>query len=147
MFVGCSFIYNVLFLMRNHFALKPVGTFRVRDTALALLAGLTFLLAGCGDTYRPIAIPTLQPGGDPQIPRIAAVVSNNSGGPGATTQVDATGDTNIGNFPLASDPVHAAFWVGSTTRVYVANRAGDAVSYYSPSQTGSTVSTIGLPTG
>ena len=146
MFRSRCFIYNVLFLMRIHLLLKP-ARLRTRDFARLTLAGLTLLLAGCGDTYRPIAIPILQPGGDPQNTRIAAVVSNNNGGPGAVTTVNATGDTNIGNFQVGNDPVHAAFWFGATTRVFVANRAADSISYYSPLQTTSPVATIALPTG
>lgn len=133
--------------MRNHPLLRPIAKIRARGAALWALASLTLFLAGCGDTYRPIAIPTLQPGGDPQLARIAAVVSNNNGGAGAVTTVDATGDTNIGNFQVGNDPVHAAYWVGSSTRVYVANRSADSISYYSPLQTTAPVSTLALPVG
>lgn len=111
------------------------------------LVGLTVFLVGCGDYYRPVAIPVVPPGGDPQTPRVGVVVSNNNGGPGMATTVDVTGDTNIGVFSVGNDPVHAAFWFGSTTRVYVANRGADSLSYYSPTTVGATVSTIGLPPG
>lgn len=115
--------------------------------AAVCLAALTFFLVGCGDYYRPVALPVIPPGGDPQAARIATVISNNNGGPGSAMTVDATGDTNIGVFQLGNDPVHAAYWFGSTTRVYVANRAADSVSYYSPTTVGGPVSTIGLPAG
>jgi YVTN family beta-propeller protein len=118
-----------------------------RRVAALVLTGLVLLLAGCGETYRPIALPVIQPGGDPQAIRVATVVNNNNGGPGTTTQVDATGDTNIGDFSVGNDPVFAVYWASNSARVYVANRAADSVSYYSPTQIGSTVSTIGLPTG
>lgn len=111
------------------------------------LAALTLLLAGCGDTYRPVALPVIPPGGDPQTARIAVAISNNNGGPGTGTTVDVPGDTNIGVFQVGNDPVHAAFWVGSITRVYVADRAADALAYYSPTTVGGTVSFIGLPAG
>ncbi len=140
-------IYNVLFLMRTPFSVNSAAKPYVRDAAAIALAVLCILLAACGDTYRPIAIPTLQPGGDPQVTRVATVVNNNNGGPGSTTQVDATGDTNIGNFQVGNDPVHAAFWSGGVSRVYVANRAADSVSFYSPTQLGSSVFTTSLPTG
>lgn len=118
-----------------------------RSAAALALVGLCVLLAGCGDTYRPIALPILQPGGDPQVTRVATVVNNNNGGPGSTTTVDATGDTNIGNFQVGSDPVHAAFWFGSSSRIYVANRSADSVSYFAPAAIGSSVAVVTLPTG
>jgi YVTN family beta-propeller protein len=92
-------------------------------------------------------LPVIQPGGDPQTSRLATVINNNNGGPGSVTEIDVTGDTNVGVFSLANDPVHAAYWFGTTTRVYVANRGSDSVSYYGPTVIGSPVSTIGLPTG
>ena len=126
--------------------MKSVVSFR-RDSAAIVLGALVLLLSACGDTYRPIAIPIVQPGGDPQPTRVATVVGNNNGGPGSTTQVDATGDTNIAVFQVGNDPVHAAFWSGSGSRVYVANRAADSVSFYAPTQIGSSVFTISLPAG
>ena len=133
--------------MRTYLSLKFGGTSYVRATAAIAVGAVCLILAACGDTYRPIALPTLQPGGDPQITRVATIVNNNNGGQGSTTEVDATGDTNIGNFQVGNDPVHAVFWFGSTARVYVANRSADSVSYFSPLQLGSAVSVIGLPAG
>lgn len=108
---------------------------------------LVLALAGCGDTYRPIALPVIQPGGDPQPTRLATVISNNNGGPGNATVIDATGDATISVFKTGVDPVHAAYWAGSANQVYVANRGADSVSFFSPLTVGGTVSTIGLPTG
>jgi YVTN family beta-propeller protein len=119
----------------------------VKWPAPVCLAVFVAVLAGCGDTYRPTALPVIPPGGDPQATSIATVVSNNNGGPGSVTEVDATGDTNVGVFQVGNDPVHAAYWNGGISRVYVANRSSDSVSYYSPTQIGSAVSTIGLPAG
>jgi YVTN family beta-propeller protein len=133
--------------MRTSISVNSAAKSYVRDAAAIALAVLCIVLAACGDTYRPIATPTVLPGGDPQTVRVATVVNNNNGGPGSTTQVDATGDTNIGNFQVGNDPVHAAFWFGSVSRVYVANRAADSVSYYAASTLGSAVATIGLPAG
>lgn len=133
--------------MRTYWSLKSAATPRTRYLPALVLIALCLFLAGCGDTYRPIAIPILQPGGDPQTTRVATVVNNNNGGPGSTTTVDATGDTNIGNFQVGNDPVHAAFWFGSSSRIYVANRGADSVSYFAPASIGSTVSVITLPAG
>jgi YVTN family beta-propeller protein len=137
----------MVFLMRPYPSSKSVTTSPARYAAALVLVSLCVALAGCGETFRPIAIPTLQPGGDPQNTRIATVVNNNNGGPGSTTTVDATGDTNIGNFQVGNDPVHAAYWFGGTTRVYVANRGSDSLSYYAPLQLGSAVAVVTLPTG
>ena len=133
--------------MRTYLSLKSAVTPFRRYLPAFALAVLCVLLAGCGDTYRPIAIPILQPGGDPQNTRVATVVNNNNGGAGSTTTVDASGDTNIGNFQVGNDPVHAAFWFGSSARVYVANRNADSVSYFAPTSIGSAVSVITLPPG
>ncbi len=133
--------------MRTHRTLKSAAARLARHVPALTLASLSILLAGCGDTYRPIAIPILQPGGDPQTLRVATVVNNNNGGAGTTTTVDATGDTNIAVFQVGSDPVNAAFWLGSSSRIYVANRGSDSVSFYAPTTAGSAVSVITLPTG
>ena len=122
-----------------------------RNATGALLAGIaaltfsTLLLAGCGNVYRPVANPEPQPGGDPQALHVAVVVNNNNGGPGTTTQVDVSGDSNIGNFAVGRGPVHAT--VVNALSAYVVNKADDTVSTYAPSQTGSAVLTITLPAG
>jgi YVTN family beta-propeller protein len=133
--------------MRTYLSLKSSGTPYARAIVAIAVGVLCMILAACGDTYRPIALPTLQPGGDPQTTRIATVVNNNNGGQGSATEIDATGDTNIGNFQVGNDPVHATFWFGGTSRVYVANRSADSISYFAPLQLGSAVSFISLPTG
>lgn len=120
---------------------------RTRCAGALLSFAALMILAGCGDTYRPIALPVVQPGGDPQNTRVATVISNNNGGPGNATEVDATGDTNIATFSIGLDPVHAAYASGSVTLLYVANRAADSVSYFSPIVVGGAVSSIGLPSG
>src|SRR4051794_26331406 len=133
--------------MRTYLSLQSSDSPYVRALVAIAVGVLCIILIACGDTYRPIALPTLQPGGDPQTTRVATVVNNNNGGQGTATEVDATGDTNIGNFQVGNDPVHAAFWFGSTNRVYVANRNADSVSFFAPLQLGSAVSFISLPAG
>ncbi len=121
-----------------------------RRSVAGLLLLLTALVAwnGCGDVYRPVATPTLQPGGDPQTLSVAVVVNNNGGGAGTTTQIDATGDTNIGNFIVGTGPVYATFspLLGSS-RVFVVNKGSHSISSYAPTTQGSTVSTVTLPDG
>src|SRR3954470_14106936 len=116
--------------MRTYLSLQSSDSPYVRALVAIAVGVLCIILCACGDTYRPIALPTLQPGGDPQTARIATVVNNNNGGAGSTTQVNATGDTNVGVFQVGNDPVHAAFWAGSVSRVYVANRGADSISFY-----------------
>ena len=125
--------------------MRSITTLSWPKFGLVLLAALT--LAGCGDTYRPVALPVVQPGGDPQTTRIATIISNNNGGPGNATEVDATGDTNIASFAVGVDPVHATYWAGTLNTVFVANRAADSISLFSPTTVGGTVSTVGLPAG
>lgn len=133
--------------MSNRIRNKCVTERRARRLAFPGMLAICLIFAGCGDVYRPVANPILQPGGDPQTARIATVVNNNSGGSGSATEVNATGDTNVGNFPVDGGPVHANFYSGTSTRVYVANKASDSVSYFSPLLLGSTVSSISLPSG
>jgi hypothetical protein len=68
---------------------------------------LSALLAGCGYSYRPIVDTIPKPGGDPEPVRMALVV--NSGSPGTTTQINVSGDSNVGNFTVGAGPVHANF--------------------------------------
>jgi YVTN family beta-propeller protein len=126
----------------------------VRKAARRNLAGLVLLVSavsiwsGCGDVYRPVANPTLQPGGDPQNVAVAVVVSYNGGAAASTTQIDATGDTNIGNFFVGAGPVHAAFSpLLGVTRVFVVNQVSNSISSYAPTILGSGVTTVTLPGG
>lgn len=147
-------MYNTNFLMSNHtvgLALPEQslaeGRQPRRNVGAALAAALAWvILIGCGDVYRPVANPVLKPGGDPQILRIALVLSNNSGAPGMATAVDVSGDTNIGNFVVGRGAVHAKF-IGGASLALAANRNDDTVSLLSPSTQGSTVATITLPAG
>jgi len=112
-----------------------------------IAAGLCWvMLAGCGDVYRPVANPILKPGGDPQSTHVAIVLSNNNGGSGMAASIDVSGDTNIGNFAVGRGPVQGAFAV-NTTVLFVANKADDSVSTFTPLLQGSPVTTITLPSG
>ncbi len=114
--------------------------------ALSLLLAIAMVLTGCGDIYRPVANPVPKPGGDPQVLRLAIAVSFNGGGAGTSTEVNAAGDTNAGNFPLGHGPVHAMVSAGAA-RAYVANKNDDTVSYYTANAAGSAVGTVTLPAG
>jgi YVTN family beta-propeller protein len=113
-----------------------------------LLAVAVALLTSCGDTYRPIAIPILQPGGDPQATHYAIVVNNNNGqptnlvtgvGPSAS-QFDVSGDTNMGNRRTGLSPIHAAINTGY--QVFVLNQADNTVSTFNLLTSNPTIGTI-----
>ncbi|MGB9103945.1 MAG: YncE family protein [Terriglobales bacterium] len=104
------------------------------------------LLSGCGDTYRPVANPILKPGGDPQVTRVAVVISNNNGGAGMASSIDVSGDTNIGNFVVGRSPVHAAF-LPLSSQALVANKNDDSLAFFAPFSQGSAVTFVTLPAG
>jgi YVTN family beta-propeller protein len=118
-----------------------------RSVPAGIAAALAWvLLSGCGDTYRPVANPVLKPGGDPQLTRVAVVLSNNNGSPGMSTSIDISGDTNIGNFVVGRSPVHAAF-LALSAQALVANKNDDSLAFFTPLSQGSTVTFVTLPAG
>jgi YVTN family beta-propeller protein len=118
-----------------------------RSVPAGIAAALAWvLLSGCGDAYRPVANPVLKPGGDPQVARVAVVISNNNGSPGMASSIDVSGDTNVGNFVVGRCPVHAAF-LPFSSQVLVANKNDDSLSFFTPLSQGSTVTFITLPAG
>ncbi len=146
--------YNRNFLMGKlveHPALPAESSVRIRETRRREFAGIAaalawLLLAGCGDVYRPVANPVLKPGGDPQVTRVAVVLSNNNGSPGMVSTIDISGDTNIGNFLVGRGPAYAAF-IATSSQVFVANKNDDTVSFLTALSQGSTVTFITLPLG
>ena len=120
---------------------------------------LVLLWAGCEETYRPVANPIPAPGGNPEATHYALVVNSNDGSmtppsppPGAppitvgpsVTEIDVSGDSNIGNHVAGLNPVHAAFSPGFAI-AYVVNQGDNTLSAFSPiSGVGSTVYTIPL---
>jgi DNA-binding beta-propeller fold protein YncE len=108
------------------------------------------ILTSCGDTYRPVVIPIPQPGGDPQATHYALVVNNNNNqptdlvsgkGPSAS-QVDVSGDTNIGNRRTGLGPVHAV--ISPAFQTYVVNEADSSVSTFNLFVSNPTVTTVAL---
>ncbi len=124
---------------------RRAGLLRGKAVAALLLLAAVFL-TGCGDVFRPVANPVNRPGGDPQLVHYAIVVSQApSGQPGATTQVNVSGDTNNGNIAVGRMPVYAAVLAGS---VWVPNTADDNVSFYPAGSPGATQpSLVSLPAG
>lgn len=122
-----------------------------RFSFTAFLFALLLLWAGCGETYRPVANPITKPGGDPQSTHYALVLNSDAGaapttsGPNpSATQIDVSGDTNVGNHPVGQNPVHAV--IGPAFgRVYIVNQGDNTLSTYSPlSGVGAVVTTIPL---
>jgi YVTN family beta-propeller protein len=122
-----------------------------RRTALATALAALLLWAGCGDVFRPIAVPLPGPNPDPKNYHFAMVLSQNAAGnPGSAMQVDVSGDTNVGVVAPGMTPVHAILLPPNASRVYVANGSGDTVSTFTPASTLAsigTVTTISFPIG
>jgi YVTN family beta-propeller protein len=89
------------------------------------VVGLVLFCGSCGDLYRPVANPVLQPGGDPQRTAHALVVSSNGSNQGAAVIIDVSGDTAVGSFTVGRNPVHAAFISGID---YIVNQADHNVN-------------------
>lgn len=92
----------------------------------AFLAALcSILLASCGDTFRPIAIPAPGTLPTPQASKTAQVITGTAAG--TVTNYNLSGNTITGQAPIGEDP-SAALLFGS--RVYVANKGDDSLSLY-----------------
>ncbi len=119
----------------------------VSMTALrAAVLLLTFMWAGCGETYRPVATPIAPNPPNPNFSHLALVITGNgSSHPGASTSIDVSGDTAVSRSTVGLMPVHAAL-VQNGARVYVANSGDDTLAEFSPTSA-APVTTITLPAG
>ncbi len=116
-----------------------------------LLGVLTVVLIaiGCGDQYRPVAVPIIPPQPNPQSIHFALVLSDNGLiDPGASTRLDVSGDTSVAVAQLGVNPAHAAL-LPNGARVFAVNTMEDSVSSFSPAPGSTTtpVFTTSLPTG
>ena len=93
--------------------------------AAVAVVSLVLFCSNCGDVYRPVANPVLQPGGDPQRTAHALVVSSNGPNQGTAVIIDVSGDTAVGLFTVGRNPVHAAFILGTD---YIVNQADHNVN-------------------
>ena len=112
------------------------------------VAILVLILAwsGCGDTFRPVAVPISAPPPDPSSFHFVLMISENGpNNPGSTTRIDVSGDTNAGEATVGLGPVHATL-LPNGSRIYVANSLEDTVSSYALSNA-SSVTTTSLPAG
>ncbi|HMK28969.1 MAG TPA: YncE family protein [Terriglobales bacterium] len=114
--------------------------------AAAMLLLLTCFLAGCGDTFRPVALPVLPPSPNPAASHTVVVVNSNPGAGGTTNNLDVSGDTNVLNRPVGRSPVHAALRSDQSV-AFVVNNLDDTVTTYAPRLLTTSPSTLALPTG
>ncbi|HZP24158.1 MAG TPA: YncE family protein [Terriglobales bacterium] len=112
---------------------------------LAVPALLWMAQLGCGDYYRPVANPVVSPGGQPQNAHFAWVVNFNPNGPGSTTEIDVSGDSNLAVNTMGAGSIAEAF-PPSSLALFVANRDNDTVSEYLPTLAGP-ITTISLLAG
>jgi len=119
----------------------------IRKAAIAAAVLLLLFDAGCGDTFRPIVLPVIQPGGDPQSNRNAIVLSNaGATAVGITTHINVSGDTNVGQVSLGANPAYETLINGGT--VVVANAGESSLSAYTALlPTAGQPITITLPAG
>jgi YVTN family beta-propeller protein len=115
--------------------------------AAVAVAALALIFIGCGDVFRPVAIPITTPGGDPSVQHRAVVVNQNTSSTGTTTEINVSGDTIMAVRPLGLLPVHAAT-LPNGAETFVANSGDDTVSSFNTfSGPGNDPTVTVLPTG
>lgn len=114
----------------------------LRRVLFSLLPASALFIAGCGQTYRPVATPIPQQGGpQPSLPAFALVLSNTgSATQGFLTSYNLPGDSNNGQIPVGHDPVYAMTPDGA--RGLVANRGEDSISFLFPISAPSTANLV-----
>jgi YVTN family beta-propeller protein len=114
---------------------------------LAVLA-LAVFAAGCGDVFRPVAVPITGPPGDPQATSFAFVVDQNApANDGSALQINVPGDSAVFSTPVGVGPVHAALLPPGQSRIFIANRDDDTVTTYIPSFSTALPITLSLASG
>ena len=133
----------------------------MKFSSLAFLcAAVVFcvLICGCGDTFRPVATPLPLPSPNPQAARLAVFTScqvdpvtgdcsrDPKAVPGASTDIDVSGDSLVGVTPVGRSPVNALV---ETAEVVTADRDSDTITSYTRVTSGTIgpPTTTGLPTG
>lgn len=134
-----------------------------RESRLLAVLLLAFAGIGCGDTFRPVALPIPLPSPTPAAVHFVASLSSNgnnvlsSGGtclpsgtpppciedPGAISRIDVSGDSVASIARTGVGPVHATFLSGGS-KIYVANSGEDTVSSIS-TVSATSATTISLP--
>src|SRR5262249_3888006 len=108
---------------------------KLKQGAVTVLVGLSSLLfiAGCGDTFRPIANPLPKPGPDPAEPHTAVVIFKTPPGsisgtlpPANSMQISVAGESITGQVTLGVDPVYASI----SSSVVSVNKTDSSLSIY-----------------
>src|SRR5262249_19432723 len=76
-------------------------------TTAARIVFLLALVTGCGDTFRPVANPITQPGGDPAGVGDAIILAANANNPGTASHINVSGDTVVAVQSVQADPRQA----------------------------------------
>ena len=119
---------------------------RLKQGAVAAFLGLSslFFIAGCGDTFRPIANPLPKPSPDPVSSGTAVVVfsgGNTAGAaPGTSVQINVSGDSISGQVPLGVNPISAL--IGAN--LISVNQGDSSLSIY-PTVLGNFIASITTP--
>ncbi|HYL94484.1 MAG TPA: YncE family protein [Terriglobales bacterium] len=119
-----------------------------RSSGLLLVLALAVFAIGCGDVFRPVAVPIAGPPGDPQSTSFAFALNQNAPATaGSILQINVPGDSAVFSTPTGLGPVHAAFLPPGESRIYVANRDDDTVTTYLPSLPSVAPTVLNLPSG
>jgi YVTN family beta-propeller protein len=128
---------------------------------LVAILAVALMELGCGDTFRPIAVPENPNPPNPSSLHFELVLTANgpqvcSSGPTATcdplahpggsSRIDVSGDSNVGTATVGLGPVHGLMLPPNNTQAFIANQLDGTISSYATS-TAATVTTITLPSG
>jgi DNA-binding beta-propeller fold protein YncE len=101
---------------------------RLGRVVVCFVALLVWL--GCGDTFRPVALPEPSTSPNPaSLHFVLAVAENGAMDRGSVTRIDVAGDTNVGVQSVGVAPVHATL-LANASRVYVANQIENTISSF-----------------
>ncbi len=134
----------------------------VRLSVLVLVGTVLFFETGCGDVFRPIANPVVQPAGDPQTSDYLSIISCNgttsTNGPlrnctstktSTTLNINVPGDSIVASGDAGVGPAFASFDVNRGF-FYIPSVVTDTVRALAPNTlttTGVTITTVTLPVG
>jgi DNA-binding beta-propeller fold protein YncE len=103
---------------------------RLNVRGVWLAAVLLFAASGlgCGDQFRPVALPIPLPPPNPAPAHFVASLSANGAlDPGSLSRIDVSGDSVSSIATTGVAPVHAE-WLPNGTKIYVANSGEDTIS-------------------
>jgi YVTN family beta-propeller protein len=151
---------DIFFQLQSQRTGIRIGWHHIHGAAVLLLvlAGL-----GCGDTFRPVALPIPLPSPTPAATHFVASLSSNGNNvlnsagscspsgtpppciedPGAISRIDVSGDSVASIATTGLAPVHVAF-LPNGSKIYVANSGEDTVSSIATT-TPTAATTISLP--